>query len=143
MLEWKSYRTVTDDSVLREVEQRTGRRLPPEYAALALKYSGGVPQNRIFTVCEQPVVFNRLISAAPDKHPNLLDALTWVEDAPGRSLIPFATDVFGNLLCFNCLTATYYSIVWLEMETGVTIPLDVSFTHFMDSLRDKRGGDRP
>lgn len=142
MLEWKSYRTITDDSVLREVEQRTGRRLPPEYAALALTYCGGVPQNRIFTVCEQEKVFNRLISAAPDKHPNLLDALAWVENAPGRTIIPFATDVFGNLLCFSILTATYYSVVWLDMETGTSIPLSVSFTGFMDSLQPRQGGGR-
>ena len=144
MLEWKSYHTVTDDSVIRAVEQRIGRRLPPEYVDVAMQYSGGAPMPRVFTVCEQEMVFNRLISVAPDRHPNLLDALAWAEDAAGPRLVPFATDVFGNLICFSCPDATaYYSIVWRSMEDGGVIPFSLYFPAFLDSLRPPRGGGRP
>lgn len=140
MIEWKRYRTVTDDSVIRAVEQRTGRRLPPEYVQTALTHSGGVPLQRLFTVQEQDKVFNRLISLSPDQHPNLLDALAWAEHIPGRTVIPFATDVFGGLICFSFLTASFYSVVWADTETGAVTPIAGSFTDFLECLKAQQGG---
>lgn len=140
MMEWRRSRAAADDSVLREIERRRSVVLPRDYQETVLSHSGGVPARQLFMVRGTERVFSRLISAEADRHPNLLDALEWTDDIPGRKVIPFATDPFGNLLCFSYMTPTVFTVTYLDMESGASTPITASFTSFLEGLRAPQGG---
>lgn len=135
MINWRRGRAA-DESILRAVENKLGVTLPADYRKTIMTASGGVPDRRSFTAGGQERVFSRLISAEAGRHPNLVDALEWVEGS-GRRLVPFATDPFGNMLCFAYVTDQFCTVAFVEAESGEITPLSPSFTAFLYLLSDR------
>lgn len=135
MINWRRGRAA-DESILQAVERKLGVTLPADYRKTILTNSGGVPDKRVFAVRGQERVFSRLLSAEADRHPNLVDALAWTEGG-SRRLVPFATDPFGNMLCFAYVTDDFCTVAFAEAESGEITPVSPSFTAFLCLLGDR------
>jgi len=132
MITWRSFHQTTDISLLNQIETELGISFPEEYIEIASKFDSGVPDKMIFIAGNKERVFQRLISIRTDKHPNIKDARKWVDLS--ETLIPFALDPFGSMLCFDYSVGQFPVIVFHETETEQLFEVCHSFSEFLKEL---------
>ena len=101
-LEWKCVRTLSDDGMLNEMEERYGFRYPEGYKETVRKFNAGIPSRKSIELEDGiKISFERLISAKyGDPYTLLGGAADIAEEEEGILVIPFATNKFGNMFCF-------------------------------------------
>lgn len=131
MINWRSYHRAENGTIIKEIESKFGISLPSDYTLIAINYDGGIPDKKIFTAGGKQRVFSRLISIQPNKHPNVLDALEWIDS---NNFIPFALDPFGNIICFYISNPREIEISYIETETQTVYSVSSSFGAFINGL---------
>lgn len=132
MLTWRGYKATEDNSVLTAIERNNQIILPVEYKDTVMRFNKGVPSKKLIQCDGKERVFARLITITPDVHPNVIDAVKWVEES--NRVIPFGLDPFGNLFAFKYSGAEDYEIVYLDGEMGTTHLICSSFSDFLYGL---------
>ncbi len=136
MITWRSFHQTADTSVIQTIESQFEISFPKEYIQLVMKYDSGVPDKKLFEAGGKQRVFQRLISIRADKHPNISDAVQWVDQDVTR--IPFALDPFGNMLCFAYSGNQIPEIVFVESENNTTYSVSQSLDAFLEALYSDR-----
>ena len=132
MINWRGFQQVEDETLIHEVELKYGINLPKDYIQIVKKYDGGVPDRKVFQAGGKQRVFQRLISIQLCKHPNVLDAVEWIDS---ENSLPFALDPFGNVICFNIMNHLVDGILFIETETQAVFPVSSSLTDFINELK--------
>lgn len=124
-------------SVIRDVGRDLGVVFPEAFVEIASKYNGGCPDRDIFDVPGRPeCVFDYLISF-PE---GIQEFIREAGDRLPASLIPFATDPFGNAICFDYRGGTDGpSVAFWDHEScsdarNCTSQIAGTFEEFCDSL---------
>lgn len=132
MLTWRGYKATEDNSLLSTIERENQIILPVEYKDTVMRFNKGVPSKKLIRCDGIERVFARLITIAPDVHPNVIDAVKWVEES--NRVIPFGLDPFGNLFAFKYGGSEDYEIVFIDGEMGTTHLICSSFSDFLYGL---------
>ena len=115
---WKNIRKIENTKLLEKIEKQFDVSLPLEYKNLVKAYNAGIPDLAKFSINGKSFYFERLISVNEGDVPNILTALSWVEQGRNYFLMPIALDRDNNLLSLM-ITAEKYSVVLVDFESGI------------------------
>ncbi|ALB44453.1 SMI1/KNR4 family protein [Clostridium beijerinckii] len=99
-IKWERIVEGVDDMTITKFEEKFSISFPKEYKECVIKYNGGHPiPNAFYFADKGEGVFDHLLSFTSD--PNIEDVYDIVSDYIPEKVIPFATDPFGNDICFD------------------------------------------
>ncbi len=134
--DWSADDDPVDENTVKSVAAKWGVKFPQKYVSIAAKYNGGCPDREIFDVDGRPeCVFDYLLTVPSG-------IVEWYDDTKDRlpaGVYPFATDPFGNAMCFDYRTGPKPKIVFWDHEAAIDDPRQVlsiaeSFTAFLKHL---------
>lgn len=132
---WKNIRKIENTKLLEKIEKQFDVSLPLEYKNLVKAYNAGIPTLAKFIINGKNFYFERLISVNENDIPNVLTALSWVEQGKDYFLMPIALDRGDNLLSLM-ITAEKYSVVLVDFESGIRYFLADSLDEFLLMLNE-------
>ena len=125
---WKRTSPISEDGICKG-EMELGTTIPTELKAIVMKYNNGRPlPNRFDSPREKEHVIKKLLSFKKEDVENVYNAKRVVEETDS-SLIPFANDPAGNLICLKGEKVVY----WLH-ETNEIEEIATSLTVFLNNL---------
>ena len=146
-ISWKWPEPPADISTISALEDLWGVHLPKDYVECATANHGGRPSLKCFDFDgRKEAVFNRLLplTGGPIRVDTIWDA---IKDRLPDRVFPFASDPFGNYLCFDFRERNPSVVVW-DHEVASTDPHQAiqricnSFSELLDKLYDPRDASR-
>lgn len=131
---WKYDEPLTDENLITEFETKSGFTFPPSYRSLVIEHNGARPDKKIFnTDTDEGHVFGNLLSfnKADTKNLNIWETNKNMPTDIDSKYIAFATDAFGNWICFN---AEDGSIVFIDHDNFSIENIANDFDAFIDGL---------
>lgn len=136
-MEWKYEKTPPKPEDIDAYEQVFGVPLPPEYAALAMRYPGARPSpNRFDTGRRTGCRLKQFLPLSPVEAGHAAQVHGWIRDRLSEGLVPFASDESGNYICFYYLSPAVPPAVvfWNHERPWETEYIASSFRHFLEIL---------
>ncbi|MCL2797367.1 MAG: SMI1/KNR4 family protein [Firmicutes bacterium] len=134
-LEWKVARPLVDKTPIEKFEKMIGAIMPNDYVECAVKNNAGYPVQEVF-LTESGVehVFNNLLSFDESKRMNIFKTYESARTVTGnKGLVPFASDSFGNYICFDFASGA--KVVFWDHETNKIDPVCSTFTELLAKLK--------
>jgi len=138
---WERLETKITVDDIKHVESETGLKLPKDYVECVLKYNGGKPEPYITK--DEEYEFRELYSLNQKDSLNAIDRFHTMysenSDIPRNFqglVFPFASDSFGNDLCFKYKTKedTEPTIIFVDHETLEDEYVASTFTELLNML---------
>lgn len=114
-MEWLSVKGKITIEDINKAEELLKIKYPLYYKNIVLSYNRGVPRPNQFIVSNTERVFNRLLSITEDVELNVFSVYEIMKENGLSNLIPFASDPFGNYICFDYMSEDI-NIVFVDME---------------------------
>ena len=141
-IEWKWAELPLEESVVKQVELKLKVKFPKDYISIVLKYNSGNPSKRCFDFNNRKdVVFDSLLNLNEGgDDPSLIETYNNVKDRLPKKIVPFASDPFGNLICFNFNKNPASICFWdheisaINIDKSIT-PVSKSFTDLLNMLK--------
>lgn len=128
-MECKYVKSLKDKNSLIEFQKLYSYVFPRAYVIFVMKNNGGRPDKKSFVTAQNSErVLKSFLSFNSDDIENIWDMVGLVYK---QSLIPFAIDNFGNLLCFDKNTDSI--IFWREEDCVIEL-VSKSFNNLMEIL---------
>lgn len=135
---WKNGGKANSPVLLDKIEEEYGVKLPSLYRDIVLKYNEGRPSHKLIkTITGREVVFQELLSINLEDKNNLLQCSSVLKSEYGlHGVIPFASDPFGNLFCFEISEYMELKVVFWDHEEidNSVIPITNSFEDLLCAL---------
>lgn len=136
-----SEKEVTDNEI-KQVEQYFNIKLPNDFIECVKKYDGGYPRPKVFDIPGlDESTFNDLLTLHIDDKYSIVQRHENIKDRLVDGIYPFASDSFGNFLCFDYRnnpespTVVFWEHEEEDIEKAI-YPVCSSFTELLNSLRD-------
>jgi hypothetical protein len=102
-IEWKWAELPVDEALIIAVQKELGVDLPVDFLNLVRESNGGYPSIKYFDFPSRgEAILNHLLSFTENgDDPSLLETYRNVLNRLPVKIIPFASDPFGNLICFD------------------------------------------
>lgn len=126
---WEFVEPLEKDGTLNEFERCFAYQIPVQLKALIQKFNCGYPDQDIFDVPHEGLVFSHLLSFNQDSEESVYLFLDVFKDGKTLWGLPFATDGFGNVL-FEKESRIFF---WSH-ETGRAEPVADSITELLSML---------
>lgn len=146
---WDPSPTTVDRAVIREAEKRLGVKLPASFVSFTLKHPGARASSPrvLFPIgAGGPRVLRRFLPfTAPAPEGTVQDCHGWIKDRVPTGVVPFATDIAQNFLCFDFRHDGRVVIHDHELtgESSLTL-VAPTFEDFLSSLRpESSAASRP
>jgi cell wall assembly regulator SMI1 len=99
-IKWERIVGGVDETIINLIEEKFSIRFPKEYKECVMKYNGGHPIPNIFYFTDEGEgIFDHLLSFTSE--PSIEEVYDIISDYIPEGIIPFATDPFGNDICFD------------------------------------------
>ena len=132
---WK-YGSPLSDEVVREVESELQVVFPPDYRSVVAEHNGGRPKpNAVRIPDNREAVVERLMRLDAGRGENVASAAAMLRSRGQGQLVPFASDPFGNLFCFDFVRKAPSAIVYWEHESGSVSTVCRTFSELLALLR--------
>lgn len=128
---WDFIEPLNSPTLIDEFERRYSYRIPDTLKSLILEFNGGYPDKDVFDKPQKGMVFSHLLSFNESSVEGVYVFLPSFEKENGISLLPFATDGFGNLICEED-----GKIFFWRHETGELNPVADSIDDLLELLHD-------
>jgi len=122
--QWKYVENLNAGKI-KKLEDFLGFELPSDYKEKLPYINRGKPEKYIFKTGNKECVLDYMIDI--DEIPKFMKNLP-------EGLIPFATDPFGNFICFKYEKDKFQEIVFYDHETDKYFSVTKSFSDFLESL---------
>ena len=134
-LEWKYIGPELSDQNILDVESVLSVRLPSDYLDCLRKHNGGRPiPNCIDVSGRQSAIFEQLLRLDIQAPYGVIKVWNALRGRAKETMIPFASDPFGNLFCFEYLDKKAYSVVFWNHENGISTFITQTFTELLEML---------
>ena len=134
MTNWRYVKPLEDKNQLVETERTFGSYFGSAYVLAVIENNGGRPPVDSYnTNLTKERTIKSLLSYNKDDFGNIYKAIQIV-DKIRDDVFPFATDDFGNYICFRKKDS---SIVFLDFETGELEKITDSFQDFLEIIAPK------
>lgn len=101
-LVWDSMHREVSNNVILEIEKYFGANFPKDFKKCVVINHGGYPDLDTFDFeNHKDAVFSRLLSFDKQKQTYILNVYNAIKDRLIDNIFPFASDPFGNYLCFD------------------------------------------
>jgi len=136
-VEWRFSDNKVDKDILRKFESQNKFEFPQAYVDLVLKSNGATPsKKKFYTQDKTEHIFNYLLDWSDKQKGNILSTYHSFSEEHEKSIVPFANDPFGNLICFNFLSkAKAPSVVYWDHELDIFHMVRDSFNDFINTLK--------
>ena len=132
---WKYDRDFVNDSIINEVQNLLGVKLPPDYLDCIKKHNGARPCRRKFdSQNHSELLFVRLLHYDLKENNSILALYKILLPQLPPELYPFADDSFGNYLCFRYRNGAFEDVVFWDHETRQVDFVARTFTELLDML---------
>ncbi|GAB6742401.1 SMI1/KNR4 family protein [Bacillus cereus] len=132
---------VTDNEI-KQVEQYFNIKLPNDFIECVKECDGGYPRPKVFDIPGQDEsTFNDLLTLHIDDKYSIVQRYENIKDRLVDRIYPFASDSFGNFLCFDYRnnpaspTVVFWDHEEEDIEEAIS-PVCDTFTELLESLRD-------
>ena len=129
-MEWTNIRKLNNTKLFEKIEKQFFVFLPPEYKNLVVNNNAGIPSLAKLNVNKNNYYLERLISANEEDVPNILSAISWIEQNNQYLLMPIALDQNGNMFSIK-IKGEKYSIILVDFETGEEFFIANSINEFL------------
>ena len=137
-IKWK-YGSPVGDEVVRAVESQLGVVFPSDYRTVVAEHNGGRPKpNAVEIPGRREAVVERLVRLDAGGGEDVPSAAAVLKDRGQGRLVPFASDPFGNLFCFQFARNAPSAVVFWEHESGSVSTICQTFTDLLALLRPPR-----
>ncbi|WP_336769970.1 SMI1/KNR4 family protein [Bacillus bombysepticus] len=130
------------DSEIKKVEDYFSIKLPNDFIECVKKYDGGYPRPKVFDIPGlDESTFNDLLTLHIDDKYSMVQRYENIKDRLIKGIYPFASDSFGNFLCFDYRinpespTIVFWDHEEEEVEESI-YPVCSTFQELLDNLRD-------
>lgn len=114
---WKYVKGKPIDSEIEKLQESLGVLLPKEFLSVAIENNGGRPSPCIFDFPGRDgAVFESLLRLERENDYGILKTLERISDRLPSGCVPFASDPFGNYLCFQYPSSGMIPIVFWNHE---------------------------
>ncbi len=141
-MNWRWAEPLESEDLIKEFEIKENYNFPKEYIDIIKNFNAGYPEFEEFISWqgERKIerVFSSLLSLNKGSKINMWhfnDSLhrIWAENREFDNYIVFASDPFGNIICFD---KTNDHIVFIDHETLSIEPVADSFSEFIAGLKE-------
>ena len=136
-LTWIRAMPAVDRRTIEEVQDYLGVVFPADFVECVLAYNGGKPNLRALDIPGRDGIdFGGLLSFAHG--PRTIDhVFDRMKDQLPRGVVPFGSDLAGNLICFDYRSdTTHPTVVFWDHEEAEFSPISNTFSGFLDMLYD-------
>lgn len=134
-IKWKFGSPVSDE-VVRAAESQLGVVFPSDYRTLVGQHNGGRPKpNAVEIPGRREAVMERLVRLDACAGDDVASAVAVLRGRGQGNLVPFASDPFGNLFCFQFARKVQSAVVFWEHETGSVSAICKTFSDLLALLR--------
>lgn len=126
---WDFIEPLKSPIIIDVFEQRYSHKIPATLKSLILESNGGYPDKYAFDKPQRGMVFSHLLSFNESSAEGVYLFLPLFKKENGLSMLPFATDGFGNLICEEDS-----KIVFWRHETEEFEPVADSIEELLNSL---------
>jgi cell wall assembly regulator SMI1 len=141
-IDWKWVEEGAEKVDIKRIESKFNTTLPKDYVDLALKFNAGSPKQKYLKInSDKEYVFNALLNLMEGgDEPSLLETFNNIQDRLPDNIIPFGSDPFGNMFCFNLNdnppTVCFWDheIAHQDIENSVT-NIATNFKEFLNLLK--------
>jgi hypothetical protein len=134
-IEWKYVGPDINDQTVVDVESVLSVKLPADYLACLRKKNGGRPiPNAVNVSGRVDVVFENLLRLDIQAPHGVIKVWNVLRARTKEGVIPFASDPFGNLFCFEYLDRKSCSVVFWNHEDGLSTFVSNSFSELLEML---------
>ena len=131
-MNWKYIKPLESESSIKEFEEKYSFEFPESFRDIVSEYNGAYPETDIYdTDKTKERTFKSLLSFNREDKMNIWKIAEWNSNELDNKYIAFATDQFGNLICFSISDK---SVVFMDMETLSTETIAENFSCFLDKL---------
>ena len=135
---WK-YGNPASDEAIRSVETQLAIAFPADYRAIVAQHNGGRPKpNAVDAPGKREVIMERLMSVDAGAKDNVAAATLVARKRHQSNLVPFASDPFGNLFCFQVAGKTPSAVVFWDHESGALTGICKTFPELLGMLHEPR-----
>jgi hypothetical protein len=131
-IKWKYIKKLESENLIQAFETETDYKFEDAFKACVSENNGGRPSPNVFdTENTKGRTFKSLLSFNASDTSNVRAFNDSAGDDIGEKYIAFATDDFGNLICFERASGR---VVFWNHETGVVEPVADGFDMFINKL---------
>lgn len=131
MIIWK-YGSPLSNEVVRSVESQLAVVFPSDYRALVTAHNGSRPKpNAVEIPGNGEAVMERLVRVDAGAAENVMSVATILRSRGLVNLVPFASDPFGNLFCFQFSGKSLSAVVFWEHENGSVSTICTTFSELL------------
>ena len=142
-IQWKWAELPVDEIHLTDIQKELCISFPNDFLELVKKSNGGYPSAKYFDLpSRKDAVLNKLLSVSEGgDDPSLMETYKNVCKRLPPKIIPFASDPFGNLICFDYRESPPSVCFWeheiASRDVNASIfPVSKDFHQFLSELRN-------
>lgn len=133
-MNWKYVKPLKKTDSIYDFEESEKVEFPDSYIATVKKFNGGRPEKSIYdTDKTKERTIKSLLSFNDDDRETIRRTAENLKEELNGKYIAFASDNFGNLICFD---KKDMSVVFFDLETLNTEKIANDFSAFLDKLYD-------
>jgi len=140
-IRWKWTDLPLNKTTIEQTEKTLNVKFPNDYVKTIMKYNGGYSSIKYFNCGnKKDLVFDSLLNLkAGEDDVSLVETYNNIKDRLPNNIVPFASDPFGNFICFNFndkpATVCFWDheIAFSDVDKSIT-RLSSSFSEFLDLL---------
>lgn len=137
-IEWRYGGPISEEDI-RSVESRLAVVFPGDFRTFIIEHNGARPRpNTIDIPGKREVVMERLVRLDAGSKENVTSVATAVRKLRQGNLVPFASDPFGNLFCFQYAGKVASAVVFWDHESGSTSVVCKTFSELLGLLHAPR-----
>lgn len=128
-IKWEFSEKLESEAVLDSFEKEYVYQLPNDLKALIKDYNGGIPNKSVFDRPRKGMVISNLLSFNKNDEETVYMVIRNFIDNGKITMLPFATDGLGNMICYKDKT-----IIFWNHESGMVENVADSLNDFLDML---------
>ena len=134
-INWKYGGSVSEGDIC-SVESALGVAFPADYRTFVAGHNGARPKPKAIDIPgKREGVMERLVHLDPGTSDNVTRAATELRSRGQGDLVPFASDPFGNLFCFQFSGGSVSAVVFWDHEKNSTSRICKTFSEIIGLLR--------
>lgn len=134
-IEWKYVGPELNDQDISDAVTVLSVQLPGDYLAFLRKHNGGRPMpNAVNISGRSDAVFEQLLRLDIQAPHGVIKVWNALRGRTKEELVPFASDPFGNLFCFDYSDHLPCSVVFWNHESGSSTFVARSFSALLEML---------
>ncbi|WP_027340214.1 SMI1/KNR4 family protein [Halonatronum saccharophilum] len=113
---WKFAKEDVKEDRVNQIEEKLNIKFPKDYIECIMNNNGARPRPNAFDIKERSEITIKSLLRVDEEEGNLLDTYEWIKGRLPENIYPFASDNFGNYICFDYRENKVPNVVFWDHE---------------------------